>query len=39
MPGEAPSNDQIQEGIDTALQSIQNFVEGRGGKEEPSAAT
>ena len=39
MPGEAPSNNQIQEGIDKALQSIQNFVEGRGGKEEPSAAT
>ncbi|WP_216317813.1 SRPBCC family protein [Deinococcus aestuarii] len=39
MPGQAPSNDQIQEGIDKALESIQNFIEGRGGKEEPSAAT
>lgn len=39
MPGQAPSDNQIQEGIDKALESIQNFVEGRGGKEEPSAAT
>ncbi|MEF2277907.1 SRPBCC family protein [Deinococcus sp. YIM 134068] len=39
MPGPAPSDSQIQEGIDKALESIQNFVEGRGGKVEPSAAT
>ncbi len=38
---EAPSTDQIQEGLVTALESIKNFVEeGRsGGKVEPSAAT
>ena len=37
----APSGDDIQEGLVTALESIKNFVEeGRsGGKEEPSAAT
>ncbi len=28
----------IQEGLDKALQSIQNQVEGKGGKEEPRAA-
>ncbi len=43
-PGEgggAPSREQVQEGLVTALESIKNFVEeGRsGGKEEPSAAT
>ncbi len=38
---EAPTREQIQEGLVTALESIKNFVEeGRsGGKEEPSAAT
>ncbi len=38
---EAPSTDQIQEGLVKALESIKNFVEeGRsGGKVEPSAAT
>ena len=34
-----PSDDQINEGIAKGLESIRNHVEGRGGKEEPSAAT
>lgn len=37
-PGEAPSEDQINEGLVKGLESIRNQVEGRGGKEEPSAA-
>jgi uncharacterized protein YndB with AHSA1/START domain len=36
---DAPPPEQVQEGLDKSLQSIQNFVEGKGGKEEPSAAT
>ncbi len=38
---EGPNQEQIQEGLVAALESIKNFVEeGRsGGKEEPSAAT
>ena len=35
----APSDEQINEGLVKGLRSIQNHVEGRGGKEEPSAAT
>lgn len=35
----APSDDQINEGLLKGLRSIQNHVEGRGAKEEPSAAT
>lgn len=38
MHGKAPSNHQIQEGIDKALESISNFIEGKGGKEEPPSA-
>jgi uncharacterized protein YndB with AHSA1/START domain len=34
----SPSNRPIQEGIGAALRSIQNIVEGQGGKEEPAAA-
>lgn len=34
-----PSAEQINEGIVKGLQSIQNHVEDRGGKVEPSAAT
>ena len=34
-----PSDEQINEGLLKGLQSIQNHVEGRGGKVEPSAAT
>ena len=34
-----PSEEQINEGLLMGLRSIQNHVEGRGGKEEPSAAT
>ena len=34
-----PSDEQINEGLLAGLRSIQNHVEGRGGKEEPSAAT
>jgi hypothetical protein len=37
--GHAPSDADIQEGMQKALQSIQNYVEGTGGKEEPAAAT
>ena len=36
---DAPPPSQVQEGLDKSLKSIQNFVEGKGGKEEPSAAT
>jgi uncharacterized protein YndB with AHSA1/START domain len=38
-PSHAPSEEQINEGLIKGLRSIQNHVEGRGGKEEPSAAT
>lgn len=34
-----PDDAQINEGLLAGLRSIQNQVEGRGGKEEPSAAT
>ncbi|MFC4453985.1 SRPBCC family protein [Deinococcus sonorensis] len=37
-PGHAPQDHQIQEGIDKALESIANQLEGRGGKVEPSSA-
>ena len=37
--GRAPSRDQVREGVRKGLKSIKNFLEGRGGKEEPSAAT
>ncbi len=33
-----PSDRPIQEGMAAALRSIQNIVEGKGGKEEPAAA-
>ena len=36
---DAPPPSQVQEGLDKSLQSIQNYVEGKGGKVEPSAAT
>jgi uncharacterized membrane protein len=36
--GDAPSPDQVKEGIRKGLDSIRNHVEGRGGKEEPSVA-
>lgn len=35
----APTPEQIQEGVRKSLESIRNYVEGRGGKEEPSVAT
>lgn len=38
-PNEGPSDADINEGIVKALESIENHVTGRGGKEEPSAAT
>ncbi len=38
-PSSAPSDDQINEGLMAGLRSIQNQLEGRGGKQEPSAAT
>ena len=38
MPGQGPDQHQIQEGLDKALQSIQNQIEGKGGKEEPQSA-
>ncbi|MBV8614590.1 MAG: SRPBCC family protein [Acetobacteraceae bacterium] len=34
-----PGPEQVREGLRKGLQSIRNQVEGRGGKEEPSAAT
>ena len=37
--GDAPEPGQVQEGLRKGLHSIRNHVEGRGGKEEPSAAT
>jgi hypothetical protein len=33
-----PSPEQVREGLSKSLDSIRNQVEGRGGKEEPSAA-
>jgi len=36
--GGGPSGPQIQEGLEASLRSIQNLVEGRGGKEEPASA-
>lgn len=36
---DAPAPEQVQEGLRKGLESIRNQVEGRGGKEEPSAAT
>lgn len=38
-PDQAPDDAQINEGLIKSLQSIQNQVEGKGGKVEPSAAT
>jgi uncharacterized membrane protein len=38
-PSHAPTDEQIDEGLVKGLRSIQNHLEGRGGKEEPSAAT
>lgn len=37
--GNRPSDDDINQGMMASLRSIQNHVEGRGGKEEPAAAT
>lgn len=34
----APNDQQIQDGINAALQSIQNTIEGQGGKVEPASA-
>lgn len=34
----SPSDRPIQEGMEAALRSIRNIVEGQGGKEEPAAA-
>jgi uncharacterized protein YndB with AHSA1/START domain len=36
---ERPPDAAIQEGLEASLKSIQNIVEGQGGKVEPSAAT
>ncbi len=36
---QAPAPEQVSEGLRNGLESIRNQVEGRGGKEEPSAAT
>lgn len=36
--GGGPSGPQIQEGLEASLRSIQNLIEGRGGKEEPASA-
>ena len=38
-PSEAPSEDDINQGLRAGLESIKNQVEGTGGKEEPPAAT
>lgn len=38
-PENAPDPAQVQEGLRKGLESIRNQVEGRGGKQEPSAAT
>ena len=35
----APSRSDVQEGLQKGLESIKNYVEGHGGKEEPAAAT
>lgn len=37
--GDAPSPSDIEEGMQKSLESIANQVTGRGGKEEPAAAT
>lgn len=37
--GSAPAPEQVQEGLRKGLESIRNHVDGKGGKEEPSAAT
>ena len=37
MDGEGPNEQQIQDGLDKALQSIENQIEGKGGKEEPAS--
>ena len=37
--GDAPGEDQINEGLAKGLESIRNQLQGEGGKEEPSAAT
>lgn len=36
---QAPGDDQINESLISSLRSIQNHMEGTGGKQEPSAAT
>lgn len=36
---EGPSHEDLHEGMRKSLESIQNYVTGQGGKEEPSAAT
>jgi hypothetical protein len=38
-PSKRPSDAEINEGLIKSLKSIQNYLEGKGGKEEPSAAT
>ena len=38
-PSQAPSDDDINEGLRKGLESIKNQVEGTGGKVEPAAAT
>jgi hypothetical protein len=38
-PNHTPSDEEINEGLMTSLRSIQNQMEGHGGKEEPRAAT
>ena len=37
-PDGGPSGPQIQEGLEASLQSIQNLIEGDGGKVEPASA-
>lgn len=36
--GDGPSGSDIQEGLEASLRSIQNVLEGQGGKEEPASA-
>ena len=36
-PNQKPSDEQINEGLRKGLESIDNFVTGKGGKEKPSA--
>lgn len=38
-PKEGPSESEIRDGLDKALQSIENYVTGQGVKVEPKAAT